>query len=224
MVRIHAAAPFLEEGRCPDCLCRLFGQHAGARGLFQLEGMVKRMQLDLDLRMVFLGDLVCRRLNIGRDLLILLRIAASLLAGDRHEVADNIGRTPRLDDGEIRGRYRRKPAVRKMQDEIRCHLQRIQPFFRFIARMRRHAMHADRDTPLARSSQDDGSRLAGGVIDESTLRLELGKIILARTFDTRFLAHREGYFDRPMRDLLLFHFAKHRKDRRDATDVITGQD
>ena len=173
MVRIHAAAPFLEEGRCPDCLCRLFGQHTGARSLREFESMVKRVQLDLDLRMVFLGDPVCRRLNIGRDLLILLCIAASLLAGDRHEVADNIGRTPRLDDGEIRGRYRRKAAIGKLQDEIRCHLQRIQPFFRFIACMRRHTMHTDRDTPLARSGKDDGPRLAGGIIYESTLCVEL---------------------------------------------------
>ena len=173
MVRIHAAAPFLEEGRCPDCLCRLFGQHAGARGLRELEGMVKRVQLDLDLRMVFLGDPVCRRLNIGRDLLILLRIAASLLAGDRHEIADDIGRAPRLNDGEIRRRYRRKAAIGKLHDEIGCHLQRIQSLFRFIARMRRHTMHTDRDTPLARSGKDDGSRLAGGIIYESTLRAEL---------------------------------------------------
>ena len=224
MVRIHAAAPCLEEGCCPDCLCRLFGQHAGARGLCELEGMVKRMQLDLDLRMVFLGDPVCRRLNIGGDLLILLRIAASLLAGDRHEIADDIGRTPRLDDGEIRRRYRRKAAIGKLHDEIGCHLQRIQSFFRFIARMRRHAMHTDRDTPLARSGKDDGPRLAGGIIYESALRAELGKIILARAFDARFLTDREGHFDGAMRDLLLLHFAKHRKDRRDAADVIACQD
>ena len=66
--------------------------------------------------------------------------AASLLTGDRHEIADDIGRAPRLDDGEIRRRYRRKAAIGKLHDEICCHLQRIQSLFRFIARMRRHAM------------------------------------------------------------------------------------
>ena len=155
------------------------------------------MQLDLDLRMVFLGDPVCRRLNIGRDLLILLRIAASLLTGDRHEITDDIGRTPRLDDGEIRRRYRRKAAIGKLHDEICCHLQRIQSLFRFIARMRRHAMHTDRDTPFARSGKDDGPRLTGGIIYKSALRAELGKIILARAFDARFLTDREGHLDGP---------------------------
>ena len=220
VVGIHAAAALFEEGVSADSFCCCLGELAGAGAFIQAEGMVEGLEIDFDGRIVFLGNLFRRRMNVCGNLFVFRCVSAALLAGDGDQVADHIGGAAGGNDGEVGRGLRRQAAIGEMEDQVSSHFQSVETFFRFVAGVSGDAVNGDDHLALARSGQDDGAGAAGSVIDEAALGKELGEIILRRAFDAGFFANGESYFDGTVGNFFLLHFAKHGEDGGHAADVI----